>query len=58
MLYLFEGHSPRADNFLVFIILAANSNPVDFWTHLRTIENAPLKHTQKRFMDYSLAEQH
>ena len=34
---------PLADNFLVFIILAANSSPVAFCTHLRTMENAPLK---------------
>ena len=39
---------PLADNFLVLIILAANSNPVDFCTHLRTIENAPLKGKRKR----------
>ena len=38
---------PLADNFLVLIILAANSNPVDFCTHLRTIENAPLKSNGK-----------
>ena len=36
-------YSPLADNFFVFIIFAANSRPVDFWTHLRTIEKAPLK---------------
>jgi len=35
---------PLAVNFFVFIIFAANSNPVDFWTHLLTIENAPLKY--------------
>ena len=34
---------PRADNFLVLMILAANSKPVDFCTHLRTTEKAPLK---------------
>ena len=34
---------PLCESFLVLIILAANSNPVDFCTHLRTIENAPLK---------------
>ena len=35
--------SPLEDNFFVFIIFAANSKPVVFWTHLRTIEKAPLK---------------
>jgi len=34
---------PLAVNFFVLIIFAANSKPVDFWTHLFTIENAPLK---------------
>lgn len=34
---------PLDDSFLVLIILAANSSPVDFWTHRRTIENAPLQ---------------
>jgi hypothetical protein len=34
---------PLADNFLVLMILAANSDPVDFCTHLRTTEKAPLK---------------
>lgn len=29
-------------SFFVFIIFAANSRPVDFCTHLFTIENAPL----------------
>lgn len=33
---------PLVDNFLVLIILAANSSPVDFCTHRRTILNAPL----------------
>lgn len=43
---------PLADNFLVLMILAANSNPVDFCTHLLTIEKAPLskqKQTQISF---------
>ena len=44
---MFLLYSPLADNFLVFIILAANSRPVDFWTHLRTIEKAPLKEKEK-----------
>ena len=35
--------SPRDVNFFVFIIFAANSSPVDFWTHRFTIENAPLR---------------
>lgn len=34
---------PLADNFLVLMILAANSKPVFFCTHLRTTEKAPLK---------------
>ncbi len=34
---------PLCDNFLVLIILAANSAPVLNWIHLRTIENAPLE---------------
>lgn len=33
---------PRDVNFLVFIIFAANSNPVDFCTHRLTMEKAPL----------------
>jgi hypothetical protein len=32
----------------VLMILAANSRPVDFCTHLRTTENAPLKATNKK----------
>jgi hypothetical protein len=39
---------PRADNFLVLMILAANSKPVDFCTHLRTTEKAPLKKEEQR----------
>ena len=35
-------YSPRAESFLVLMILAANSSPVDFWTHRRTMEKAPL----------------
>lgn len=35
---------PLVDNFLVLMILAANSSPVDFCTHRRTILNAPLKY--------------
>lgn len=34
---------PRDVNFLVFIIFAANSNPVDFCTHRFTMEKAPLE---------------
>lgn len=33
---------PLVVSFFVLIILAANSRPVDFCTHLFTIENAPL----------------
>lgn len=33
---------PRDESFLVLIILAANSRHVDFCTHRRTTENAPL----------------
>lgn len=33
---------PRVVSFFVFIIFAANSRPVDFCTHLFTMENAPL----------------
>ena len=39
---------PLADNFFVLIIFAANSSPVDFWTHLRTTEKAPLQFENKR----------
>ena len=38
-----DKSSPLADNFFVFIIFAANSNPVSLRTHLLTIEKAPLK---------------
>lgn len=34
---------PLADSFLVLMILAANSCPEDFFTHLRTTEKAPLR---------------
>lgn len=34
--------SPREVNFFVFMIFAANSRLVDFWTQRLTIENAPL----------------
>lgn len=33
---------PRDVNFFVLIIFAANSRPVDFWTHRFTMEKAPL----------------
>lgn len=36
---------PRVVSFLVLIILAANSCPVDFCTHRLTMENAPLRKT-------------
>lgn len=39
--------SPREVNFFVFMIFAANSRLVDFWTHLLTIENAPLWEEKK-----------
>lgn len=32
-----------AESFFVLMIFAANSSPLDFWTHRLTIENAPLK---------------
>lgn len=35
-------HSPRADSFLVLMILAAYSCPASTFTHLRTMEKAPL----------------
>lgn len=35
-------HSPLAESFLVLIIFAAYSWPVDFLTHRRTTEKAPL----------------
>lgn len=42
------GYLPLADSFLVLIILAAYSCPVQSLTHLRTTENAPLEtHKQK-----------
>jgi len=40
-------YSPLAASFFVLIIFAANSRPVDFCTHLRTMENAPLKRENK-----------
>lgn len=39
---------PRADSFLVLIILAAYSWPVHSLTHLRTTEKAPLWNTKKQ----------
>lgn len=36
-------HLPLDVNFFVLMIFAANSSPVDFWTHRLTIENAPLE---------------
>lgn len=39
---------PLADSFLVLMILAAYSCPDDFFTHLRTTENAPLRREEKR----------
>lgn len=41
---------PLDVNFFVLMILAANSRPVDFCTHLLTTENAPLqrKKTKKK----------
>lgn len=43
-IYEFESLDlPLADNFFVLIILAANSSPVDFWTHRLTTEKAPLQ---------------
>lgn len=41
-------HSPLEVNFFVLIIFAANSKPVDFWTHRLTIENAPLWKQEKK----------
>lgn len=38
---------PLVVSFFVFIIFAANSRPVDFCTHLFTIENAPLRKKEK-----------
>lgn len=38
---------PLDVNFFVLMILAANSRFVDFWTHLFTIENAPLRKKEK-----------
>lgn len=35
-------HLPRADSFLVLMILAAYSCPANTFTHLRTMEKAPL----------------
>jgi len=45
-----QNDLPLVESFLVLIIFAANSKPVDFWTHRRTTEKAPL-HTmpQKLF---------
>lgn len=40
---------PLADSFLVLMIFAAYSCPDDFFTHLRTTENAPLSRENKRF---------
>ena len=34
----------------MLIILAANSNPVDFWTHRRTIEKAPLRERRRNLL--------
>ena len=36
-------YSPRADSFLVLIILAAYSCPVEIFMHLLTTEKAPLQ---------------
>lgn len=38
-----ETNLPLAVSFFVFMIFAANSWPVLFWTHRRTTEKAPLK---------------
>ena len=38
---------PRAESFLVLMIFAANSRPVDFCTHRRTIEKAPLRNHKR-----------
>jgi len=35
-------NQPLADNFFVLIIFAANSKPLLFWIHRRTMEKAPL----------------
>lgn len=43
---------PLVVSFFVFIIFAANSRPVDFCTHLFTIENAPLR-KKKRYRQCS-----
>lgn len=40
-------YSPLADNFLVLIIFAAYSCPVEIFMHRLTTENAPLKDTVK-----------
>ena len=47
-----SGKLPLADNFLVLMIFAANSNPVFFCTHRRTTEKAPLKIRRREKMDY------
>lgn len=38
---------PRAESFRVLIIFAANSKPDVFWTHLFTMENAPLENNRE-----------
>lgn len=42
---------PLAVSFFVLIILAAYSWPVDFFTHLRTTEKAPLGRKKKKKKD-------
>lgn len=39
---------PRAESFRVLIIFAANSKPDVFWTHLFTMENAPLENKRDK----------
>lgn len=45
---------PRVESFFVLMILAANSSWVDFWTHRRTIENAPLHTTKHTFSVHTM----
>lgn len=42
---------PRAESFRVLIIFAANSKPDVFWTHLFTMENAPLENKRDKKKD-------
>jgi len=45
-------NQPLADNFFVLMIFAANSNPVLFWIHRRTMEKAPLQRRKSPIYHY------